>query len=161
MQIIMNKISLIGKYGQGKFVLIDEENFEWLNKFRWYGKPDGGYPRSTAYHRGVHTSFKMHRIIMNAKPGQIVDHINGNVLDNRRENLRFVTSQQNSINSKTNCRNKSGYKGVFYRKDRKRWVAKIRINKARISLGTFNSVQEAFNAYKERAMKEFPEYIRF
>lgn len=83
--------------------------------------------------------------------GEFPDHINGNGLDNRRENLRLATRSQNSINRGKQSNNKSGYKGVSWNKRDKRWTAQITINKHIINLGGFDTPEQAYEAYKEAA----------
>lgn len=87
-------------------------------------------------------------------PTKVLDHINGNPLDNRIENLRDVTRQQNSWNLQKAKRNsKSGYLGVCWRPTKKKWKAEIRINGKKVWLGHFDTAQEASDAY-QRAKKE-------
>lgn len=91
-----------------KFV-VDEEDFEKLNCFKWHilqGKDGHLYANNGKV--GL-----MHRFITSTKKGMVVDHINGNGLDNRKENLRVCTVTQNQGNSKIRKDNKSGYKGVY------------------------------------------------
>ena len=78
---------------------------------------------------------RMHRLVMNAKHDEIVDHINNNKLDNRKENLRIVTKQQNAQNRKKQC-------GVFQRKN-DRWQAQIMVNYKNIRLGCFDTYEQA------------------
>lgn len=91
----------------------------------------------------------MHRFIMNASHGQEIDHINGNRLDNRRENLRFVdrsTNQQRAVTK----RGQSGFRGV--RKIKGRWFARIHHQCREIPLGGFDSADKAAKAYNEAAL---------
>ena len=129
-------------------------DLEMISKYRWclsehgycYAKVDG-------------KQIYMHRLIMNAKQDEIIDHITRNKLDNRRSNLRSCTKSQNSINKKLPCNNKSGYVGVSYRNDRNRWIANIKVNKKTIRLGSYNSKEEAISARKEAEMKYFGEFV--
>lgn len=87
-------------------------------------------------------------------PTKVIDHINGNRLDNRIENLRDVTRQQNSWNlQKAKSNSKSGYLGVCWRPTKKKWKAEIRINGKKVWLGHFATAEEASVAY-QRAKKE-------
>jgi hypothetical protein len=72
-----------------------------------------------------------------------VDHINGNTSDNRRANLRHVTQFCNMQNASMSKKNKSGYKGVFYSKSKKKWLSQITIRKKQISIGQFDDPFEA------------------
>lgn len=91
-------------------------------------------------------------------PGREIDHIDGNGLNNKRSNLRFCTSSENKRNMKK-TRGTSKYKGVYLAKNG-RWVAQIRGTKIRKHLGTFNSEEEAAQAYDAAAKKEFSNFAR-
>lgn len=84
-----------------------------------------------------------------AFPEQMMDHINGNKMDNRWVNLRNSSHSQNSMNKGKGCRNTSGYKGVHFIKRDGRWGAKIKLNGKAKWLGTFDCPKEAHNAYVE------------
>ena len=77
-----------------------------------------------------------------------IDHINGNSLDNRIENLREATQSLNGANSKLANTNTSGFKGVTWRKDTKKWMAQITKNKKHYNLGSFESIEAAATAYR-------------
>lgn len=90
----------------------------------------------------------LHRFIVRHVPdGMVVDHINGNPLDNRRANLRVCTRAQNSQNVKRRSSNKSGYKGVSWDSERGKWVAKIAVENKDHFLGRFDSKEAAAMAY--------------
>ena len=102
----------------------------------------------------------MHRCLFDNIPdGMEVDHINGNTLDCRRENLRIVTSRQNTMNIHI-IRGKSCYKGVFWNKDIEKWYSRIGVNYKLINLGYFASEIEAAKAYDRAALKHFGEFAR-
>lgn len=88
----------------------------------------------------------VHRFILKAKKGESVDHINGNKLDNRKENLRICTHQQNMCNTKLSIKNKTGIKGVHWSEERQKWSAQITVNKKTIALGRFICFDEAVKA---------------
>lgn len=88
----------------------------------------------------------LHRYILKAKKGQSIDHINGNKLDNRKENLRICTHQQNMCNTKLSIKNKTGVKGVHWSEERQKWSAQIAVQNKTISLGRFISFDEAVKA---------------
>lgn len=101
----------------------------------------------------------LHRVILGAVKGQIVDHIDGNGLNNTRENLRFVTHCQNIRKmSKINNKNSSGYKGVYWKASDKVWVAVIGVDNKKIALGRFHCKHEAAIAYNTAAKKHFGEF---
>src|SRR3990167_4081188 len=107
------------KLTQGKFVLVDDEDFEWLNQYKWYCQKalsNRFYARGQAG-KNKKTIF-MHRFILNINDKRRIDHMNGDSLDNRKSNLRICTQQQNLFNKKMYKNNKSGYKGVWFTKNR-------------------------------------------
>lgn len=93
----------------------------------------------------------LHRLVLGAKKGQIVDHINGNPLDNRRANLRLATRSQNLFNRGRPKHNTSGFKGVHFCKRTKRYRASIRANNRVVRLGRFDTAAKAARAYDKAA----------
>lgn len=92
--------------------------------------------------------------------GLVRDHINGNKLDNRRSNIRFITAKQNSLNHGKSMRNTSGYTGVRWDKDRRKWIAGIKVDGIQINLGRFLNLEDAITARKQAEIKYFGEYRR-
>ena len=140
----MRKIKLT----QGKYALVDDADFESLNKFKWsvFAHAHGNSYARRARDRSPHY---MHRQILRARKGQIVDHINGNGLDNRRKNPRFATAAQNQWN-----RVRVEPKGVRFHNGaqrKKRWYAGLQKNGKYISGGIYLTRREAVVAY--RALK--------
>ena len=90
---------------------------------------------------------------MNPKTGMDVDHINGDTLDNRTENLRICTRQQNSANSA--YRKNMTTKGVSYDKARDLWKSYIKVNYRQIFLGRFKEKKDALNAYRVASERHF------
>lgn len=103
-------------------------------------------------------TFYMHRIIMDCPENKVVDHINGNTLDNRKENLRICTKSENNINRAPN--KNSNHKGVSWCTGIKKWSSKIGINKKRIHLGYFDSEIKAVIAYNQASIKYHGEFAR-
>ena len=153
----MKKIELRGKIGKGKFTLVDDSDFEWLNQFKWQSTQ--GYARRSWKENGKTKNLSMHREIIKPLIGEQVDHINGNKLDNRRENLRICASQGNNRNANTK-RGISGYKGVHWYKRDQRWVAFLTIDDKHKYLGYFDDPKEAAKAYNEGAKKYFGEFAK-
>lgn len=101
----------------------------------------------------------LHRLIMNTPKGYVTDHINGDKLDNRRENLRICTQHQNSMNTRISKNNKSGVKGVSTTPSGK-YRARIMLNGVEIGLGRYETLEEAAKARKRAERKYFGEYVR-
>ena len=100
----------------------------------------------------------LHRVIMNAKEGEVVDHINGNKLDNRRKNLRICTNSENVRFQKRHKNNTSGFKGVSWSKGMKKWEARIMVDRKSIVGGYFSNRLDAAKEYNRLATKFFGEY---
>lgn len=145
------------KLTKGKYVIVDEHDFEWLNQWRWYYASSGYAMRKPWIKEGKGKSeiIVMHRLIMGAKKGQEVDHINRDRLDNRRSNLRIVTSQQQRFNMSRAKNNTSGHKGISWSKERNKWVAQIQINKKNIPLGRYENLKDALLAREEAERRYF------
>jgi hypothetical protein len=139
---------------QGKQTIVDDEDFDWLNQWKWYYN-DRGYAvrHMPSNHKML---LYMHRVIMNTPPDMDTDHINGNGLDNRRANLRVCTTSQNLINHPKQIDNTSGYKGVY--KNHHHWQSIIMKDGKSIYLGTFKTKEISARAYDEAAKKYFGEF---
>jgi hypothetical protein len=94
-------------------------------------------------------------------PSKHIDHANGVPSDNRISNLREAERWQNQANISRYATNTSGFKGVYWHADRKKWRAIIRANRKRISLGGYNTREEAAAAYQRAALKLHGEFARF
>lgn len=145
---------------RGKVAIVDDADFEYLNQWNWYASKakKGFYAQHT---QGIFPFKKrvyMHRLIMNAPDGFDVDHINGNELDNRRSNLRLCNRSENMGNIKKHSDNTSGYKGVYWRTDKNKWCAVIKINYKTKYLGYFVDVKEAARAYDIAAKNYFGKF---
>lgn len=146
-------------------VIIDATDAALVAQFNWYpaasSKRRSGrypYPRAAIKRRGV----GLHILLMQPPPGALVDHINGNVLDNRRSNLRIVNHRSNSRNASRHIDSLSSFKGLTFRpkKPRSPWCARIAVAGKRIFLGTFKSEVEAALAYDTAAKQFFGEFAR-
>lgn len=133
------------------FATVDDEDYEYLSQFSWTfrkGKKGIIY----AYRRSHNKYIHMHRVILHAPDGVLVDHIDINGLNNTRKNLRLATDLQNSGNQRMKKCNSSGYKGVS--KKGNRWNARIQNH----HIGYFLTEVEAAIAYDNAAIELFGEY---
>lgn len=153
------------KLTQDKYAIVDDEDFEYLNQWKWYyrrnHKKDDGYAIRGKWNNNKQNmdNIRMHRVILGAPKNKKIDHVNGNSLDNRKSNLRYATNTQNIQNSKIRKDNSTGFKGVH--KKGKKYQARITINKKLILLGYFYDKVAAGNAYKLAANKYFGEFARY
>jgi hypothetical protein len=149
---------------KGKVAIVDDSDFEWLSKDKWYCSNYGYAVRNKKIPR--QGMIWMHREITQAPAGMEVDHINGDALDNQKSNLRICTGSQNKENTRRRTNNQSGYKGVHWHKQpsghdlSKGWRAVIKKNKNTIHLGYFDNPVEAALAYDEAAKKYFGEFAK-
>jgi len=145
---------------QGKFALVDDNDFEQLNQFKWYAQKGGNL--FYAARRDNLQEWKvvlMHREIMKAPKRMDVDHIDRDSLNNQRSNLRICNRSQNSMNS-VHTKGMSKYKGVCWDKNRKKWKAEIAQSYKRIHIGRYDSEVVAAKAYDAKAVELFGEYAR-
>jgi hypothetical protein len=107
-------------------------------------------------------NYSAHRLawlyMMGKWPKNQIDHINGIRDDNRFCNLREATGTENQGNKKLNKNNTSGYRGVSWNKNSKKWESRLKVNDKRIYLGSFNSKKEAALAYNRAALEYFGEF---
>jgi len=158
---------------QGKFALVDEEDFEYLNQWRWYvhinnKKSKTMYAMRHGYIPGAlkRPVIYMHRLILNAPKNKICDHKNGNGLDNRRSNLRLCNIAQSSWNKpRFSTKKLNAMKGVTRVKDRhgvpSYWIGRLTVNKKRIYLGTFKTKELAEKAMKKALLKYHGEFAKW
>jgi hypothetical protein len=90
-----------------------------------------------------------------------VDHINGAKADNQRSNLRVCTRSQNNMNRAMQGNNKSGFKGVYWCRREEKWLAKVRVDGKRITVGAFDTAESASEAYKAAATQYYGEFACF
>jgi len=145
---------------QGQFAMVDDDMYEELNQYNWYASWDRNCFRvlRNVTINGKRATVKLHRAIMNAQKGQIVDHIDNNTLNNQRSNLRLCTTSQNNMNRGMQTTNTTGYKGVF--RNGKGFIAKICLNGKVIHLGTRPTAEEAHELYKEGSKQHHGDFGR-
>jgi len=151
----MENIKLI-PLTQGQFAILDAEDFERIEEMGpWCYLARGYGVKAKPNRKGL---IYMHRKIIKVKKGIYLDHINGNKLDNRKINLRKCTRQQNNWNVPPNKRNKTGFKGVTFNKNKKRYTASLKVNKVKYTIGTFDCPVEAAKAYDLKALELYGEF---
>ena len=144
---------------QGKVALVDDEDYDYLNQWKWCLRGTGlgkfyairGFEKSKK--SNIKGSISMHRQLMKPTNGFVIDHLDGDTLNNQKINLRICTQSQNCSNQKKSISNTSGYKGVSYYKKNNRFNAKIAFNKKTIYLGSYIDPIDAARAYNAAALK--------
>lgn len=150
------KLKLNSKSSNKLYTMIDEDDLEKISSYKWHLNICDKTKKYVSSTKNGKT-FLMHRVILNAKKDEYIDHINGNGLDNRKENLRICTNQQNSFNSRLRKNNTSGYKGVEKDKKTGKWRSYINFNK-KIHLGQYLTKKEAALVYNNKAKELFGEF---
>lgn len=147
----MKEIKLHG----GNVAFCDSEDFDFLSKFSWYETPKGHrtttYARARVKEQNKSVITSMHRLLLGLKTndGTIVDHINRNGLDNRKSNLRITDYSTNASNRGKSTNNTSGYKGVYYRRDRGTWRGDAMFHKKLYSTRSYRCKHACARAYNE------------
>lgn len=140
------------KLTQGKYALVDDEDFDYVNQWKWYY--DAGYARRTIKNRGIF----MHIVILSKPLGMEVDHKDGNGINNQRNNLRLCIRVQN-VQNRSKSKNKSSkYKGVGLLHGK--WQATITYQYKKYYLGWFKTEKEAAIMYNREASKMFGEFAK-
>lgn len=143
---------------QGKVALVDDADYDRLVAMgKWHLGGHGYAVRSLYFKKPCgkksYRHILMHRVIMDCPDGMVVDHINCNPLDNRKANLRICSHAENTRNQKIPKNNSSGFKGVHWRKDVRKWRSRIRLDGKLKYLGLFDCPMQAARCYNNAALK--------
>ena len=141
-------------------MLIDVADLPLFSQGSWYAYPSPPtgkmYARQNRFVGGKWVARVAHRVILGAPKGMMVDHINGDTLDNRRANLRLCSRTQNNWNRRMDRTNRSGFKGVSWCRQTKRWKAQISVSGHKRGLGYFEDKLDAARAYDAAANEDHP-----
>lgn len=143
------------KLNKNKVTFVDDEDFEFLNMFNWKIKIENNVET-------VYCSMKLHKFLAklyNFDIKDVIDHKDGNRLNNQKSNLRPASRKENSRNMKVR-KNITGFKGVYPNLNKTRFVAKIFTNNKQVHLGVFDTAEEAAKVYDEKARKYFGEFAK-
>lgn len=160
----MKKIPLT----QGLFALVDNEDFEELNKYKWHTRKSRQKfyaVRMSSTINGERNTIYMSRQIMDCPDDLQVDHVDTDTLDNQKHNLRICTETENCINHRSQRNSSSQFRGVCWRKDVRKWQATINVTdflgeRSQFHLGYFCNEKEAAKAYDNMARKEHGDFAR-
>jgi len=142
---------------QGKFAIVEDEDFEYLSQFNWCF--NNGYAVRNVTVSGKQKSQRMHRLITNCPDNMDVDHINHDKLDNRKTNLRVCSASENNQNQQVRTVAKTSiYKGVYFDKQHGKWKAHIKLNYKYKFWGYFTNEIDAAIAYNVAAIEMFGEF---
>lgn len=141
---------IVESKGKNFEVIVDKEDYEQIKEYKWCLNTYG-YAISERSLKENGNLF-LHQLILGKKENKIIDHINQNILDNRKANLRYATKQTNAMNSKVI--------GISYRKDTNKWSAMIVVNKKRIMLGCYSDYDDALKARINGEDKYFAPIIK-
>jgi hypothetical protein len=149
--------------GEGEWTILDPADYYRFGHFKWHVSGNNGkFYAVRTYKVDANTTSirRLHRDIMNAQPGELIDHRNGNSFDNRQDNLRPATSTQNGYNKRKRKNASSQYIGVSYDKNYKKWVAQISYDGKLHWLGRFENEIDAAKAYDSASKKYHKEFAK-
>ena len=150
------------KLTQGKFALVDDEDFDFLNQWKWCAHYNQGsrtfYVQRSERKEHVRVCYHMHRVIMKTPDNLFVDHSDGNGLNNQKSNLRNCDKFGNTKNKRKHKVGSSKFKGVSWDSWHNKWKCRVTNNKKVIQLGRYDSELEAAKVYNEAALKYHGEF---
>lgn len=138
--------------------IIDDQDKDLISPYTWHAACLHGYWYAMSSTSGNNKPLYMHRVILMPPPNVLIDHRNGNGLDNRRHNLRLCNHQENARNAKLSSNNSSGMAGVHWHIHQQRWIARITVDYKKIQLGSFKDLDEAIAARKAAELEYFGEF---
>lgn len=142
---------------RGAKTVLYQCDLRFVYMYNWYYSTRG-YAETNC--RATRKNLKMHRLIMQPPTGMVIDHINSDPLDNRRDNLRICTQTENARNSKHQQRTKSGLRGVYWSNKDRKWTARINTGGKFRSLGYFNNKIDAAVAFDTAARELYGTYAK-
>lgn len=145
----------VSRYGESREVLVDDEDYKILSKYKWYSVGDG-YAGTRV--DGKHIT--MHRMITDVKEKDMIDHIDGNILNNQKSNLRVVNMYESNKNRSGRKNSSSIYKGVWWDSVSSKWAVEISSNKKRTYGGRHESEVVAARIYNDLARKLHGKFAR-
>lgn len=148
---------------QNKFAQVDDEDFQYLNQWKWYAVKDGNtfYPVRAKWNGSTQDRIRMYNAIMNTPNNLLIDHADGNGLNCQKNNMRFATRSQNGMNrNKQKSKTSSKYKGCSWVASRNKWQSNIQINGKLITLGRFKTEIEAAITYNMAAINHYGEFAK-
>jgi hypothetical protein len=152
-------------YMGGKdWTILDREDYYKFGNIKWAlgGRKNNFYAIGGIRNKdGELEKVSLHRLILNPPENKLVDHRNGNGLDNRRENLRLATHAQNMLNRRKQKNTSSKFIGVYFDKQTGKWRAKIKVNSKTMHIGRFDSELQAALAYDRTAKLYHGEFSKF
>ena len=139
------------KLSNNQFTIVDDQDFEYLNQWKW--SFDGRYATRSKHIKIEKNEYKskkvyLHHLLVDKSYG-VIDHINRNPLDNKRSNLRVTSVSANIRNGNLRKNNSSGTTGVYFDKNKKKWLSQIMVNRKHISLGAYDSKELAIYYRKQ------------
>ena len=143
----MSKRIELHPLGRGLFAIVDDDQYDYLSQWKWSLR--GQYVGRVEYEKDPVTKKRrqkcilMHRVVNKTPDDDLTDHRNGDRLDNRRENLRTATAEQNAWNVGKRDYSTSGYLGVTLDKRKNKWIARIQIRSNKRNLGYFDTAEKA------------------
>ncbi len=155
----MKQIALHGKHGEGRYALVDDQDYERFSHLHWYAKRKGSWSYVVAAD-GRGGVLYLHREVAGDPLASKIDHINGHTFDNRRSNLRAATNAQNCRNQRQPLNSRSPYKWVYWYADRRTWRCQIMVDYQKINLGNYDNAQEAAYVYDQVSLQLFTAFSK-